>query len=1201
MNPTDGGKDVTVTSDDFLREQMERSQRQQTRRRRDGRSRRRHLYLTGGLAVVAVLILAAPSLVSHSSLGRSLLTQKLAEYGLQASAASVRVGWITPLRVTGLEVRGKSEASELIVDRLDTEWTVLDLLAGVAAPEGETVFRGVRLECRMREGRCSLEDDLAELLQPSGPPPQGPIRIKLQDVTLVVADQLGGGAWQVAQSNATLEFERDRFAADFAGVLSDPSGRGGSLQGNIESSVNRWQVELQSESLPLSVVTLVRRRLDQLADSIPPQVGGDATGGLRIARRSDGVLEASLRNFQVRNLTAAEGQSRLWANQLASFDGDLMLSDDRVVGQNLRASTDFASATIDAAFPRSVSIAGSQDNPLRWLESLQGTATGEVDLAALDRALPGLLPLKRDVELVSGRVTAELNSLASRGDQRRRQLVLRSEPLRARAGGRVVVIDPVRLTALVATGRDELTAEQFECRSAFANAVGSGNLRSGTANIDIDFGRLCSMLRPLVDLSTTDLDGTASGNLRWNASASEVWQLTGSGQAKNLVITMPGGKVFRRPSIESTVSAVGQWGGESLQELSEASVTFVSSGLDFSADLLRSVARPSPQTPLPLRLQGNGRLETLAETLAPWMPPQLQHVEGGFTINARGAFTSEQQSIQLAAIELKMPRVGYANRYFSQPHVKIHFDGRLTLPAGEFDAKSMTIISDAFTAAVRGVASRQHADLHVDWKANLERIQGSVRSQRVAGREPVVRQVGYQPGEQVETDNWLVMGDCEGNCDLVKDDKGLKLTAIVNGKNLAIVQPPDASLASQLAGPLRNGGNQPVDTTRRTARVIWSEPNLRIGGTLLCDPTTGLVQTDSINLAGDWFATDLAGRLAWKRDHRELDLRGPAKLKMDQVGGILSRLAGTPIKVEGIHQTPLNVQLATTPGGEIHFDVSGNLGWESGEVAGVRFGPATAPFHWTENLVRLSPTVVPVGRGRLNLAGDVYYRPGPLWMRVQPGVVAESIELTPEITTQWMKYLAPLAAEATRVSGTFGAELDEATVVFDNPQISRVVGRLNIEGVQMDAGPLTNQIINGVKQLKTLAGSPQAAPQPRTLISMPPQTVDFTVDSAVVSHKRLFFEVDRAQLFTSGRVAFDGRLDMTALIPLDPRWLGNNLQGLAGQPVALPIDGTLTRPSLDSRGLAQVVSQLGIQAAQSTAENYIQQQLNRGIDKIFGR
>jgi hypothetical protein len=123
----------------------------------------------------------------------------------------------------------------------------------------------------------------------------------------------------------------------------------------------------------------------------------------------------------------------------------------------------------------------------------------------------------------------------------------------------------------------------------------------------------------------------------------------------------------------------------------------------------------------------------------------------------------------------------------------------------------------------------------------------------------------------------------------------------------------------------------------------------------------------------------------------------------------------------------------------------------------------------------------------------------------------------------------------------------------------------------------------------------------KTLMRMPAQTVDFAVNHGVVSHERLFFEIDRAQVVTSGRVSLDGRLNMIAMVPLDERWLGSDLKGLAGQTVTLPIDGTLSRPSLDSRGVAQVITQLGTQAVQSQAENYLQQQLNRGLERLFGR
>jgi hypothetical protein len=228
-------------------------------------------------------------------------------------------------------------------------------------------------------------------------------------------------------------------------------------------------------------------------------------------------------------------------------------------------------------------------------------------------------------------------------------------------------------------------------------------------------------------------------------------------------------------------------------------------------------------------------------------------------------------------------------------------------------------------------------------------------------------------------------------------------------------------------------------------------------------------------------------------------------------------------------------------------------------------------------------------------------------MHLEPGTTANSIQVTPEMTDQWLKYVAPMVANATRIQGTLGAQIDEATIVFDQPQQNQVIGRINISKAEMTAGPLASQIIQGIGSLTSLTGGfipepgPQASPALKTtnLVTLPPQTVDFAVRQGIVSHQRLYLQLDRAQVITSGRVAFDGSLNMIAQMPLDARWLGRDVQQLAGQVVTLPIDGSISRPSLDSSSFRQIAAQLGTQAIQSTAENYLQQQLNKGLDKIF--
>ena len=1199
-----------MTTDDFLLDQVERSQRHQKLRRRDSRSRRRQIYLFGSLAFVVLLVLGGPSLLSHSSIGRSVLTRTLADYGLDANVESMRIGWLTPLRVTGLSVHGAA-GSEVVVEQLDMDMTASDLLASSNDELGQIAVRGVKVVCTMNEGRCSLEDDLQPLLETSDEEHTTTASLKLQDVSVAVTDTVSGGTWQVAQSNADVDITANRIQATFAGVLTEPSGSGGSLQGSIELAsgseagpANQWRLDIRSESLPLSVVSLVRRRFPEAAASIPRKIHGDATGAVLLVGTPEGAIEASVSELKVRNLTASGEGSRIWNNGLATLDGGLVVVENRVIGRSLRATTDFAVATIDGAFSRTFSLVGANDNPLRWLEAIDGTATAEIDLAAFDRSLPGILPLRDEAQLVSGRVVARVDSVPNAG-VRRSQLAVSSDAIRARSRGRAVVIDPIELAATVSSDQGNIKAEEFDWKSSFGSAVGQGDLRSGNADFEIDFGRLTSMLRPIVQISETSMTGSARGTIRWNASRDNVWRLSGNGNASNLLITLPSGQSLKRPSMHGEIAAEGRWAGQSLAELTRADVTLASNGLDLRGELIQSVRQPSASIPMPIRIRGTGRIETLAETLGPWLPPELHSSSGGFSLTASAEVSTHTQRLTGATIELTQPKVAYGSRYFGQPNVKVHFDGDYLWPANDFQAQSLTIESEAFTLAAQGEATSGKVDLEVKWRAKLERIQGSVETGIAARPAPSVQQVGYRVGENVDTKDWLVMGDCEGGFVFTTSPQSLDIETHATGTSIAVIQPPQASAGFQTVGPMprRSPGNQAARSDT-ASRVVWYEPNLKVDGLVHYNRQTGGVIAEAMQVAGDWFATTLSGSVLWNENVGDLRLKGPARLKMNEVADRLSSLAGMNIRAEGIQETPLDIRAVRNPDGNVAFNVAANIGWESGEVAGVSFGPASIPVRLTETSVDIAPSRIPVGQGNLNLAGQVHYRPGPLWMKVDRGIVAESIQLTPQMTNRWLKYLAPLAANSANITGTIGAEIDESLVVFDQPELSRVTGRLNIAGVQMTPSPMANQIIEGLSQLKSLAQA--LSPQPaqtsnRTLISMPVQRVDFSVNQGIVTHERLFFEIDRAQVVTSGRVSMDGRLDMVAQVKLDERWLGSNLQGLAGQPVTLPIDGTLSRPSLDSAGVREVVKQLGTQAVQSTAENYLQKQFNRVLDRTFGR
>ena len=567
--------------------------------------------------------------------------------------------------------------------------------------------------------------------------------------------------------------------------------------------------------------------------------------------------------------------------------------------------------------------------------------------------------------------------------------------------------------------------------------------------------------------------------------------------------------------------------------------------------------------------------------MAPWIPEDIKQLAGNFSVEAKTLIGLKQATVTSSAMELTGPSFNYKQRRFQQPLVKVQFDGSYSWPANTMRARSITIASDAFSLAGQGTASTDEIDMKLKYRANLDRIQGSL-DQRIAAND-VIQTVAYQPNAVPPSETWMVLGECEGDISFrsIENDLIVELSSI--GQNIACLQPAAQHASVQTMGPWRQQDAQ----QQPEATVVWSEPNLTLEIRLRYQPASDTLTAEQVQVAGDWFAANLSGDARWTTRSSELQLTGASRLKMNEVAQRFSNMADIDIRATGVHEADLSLRAAINDGGTVEFALATDLGWESGHITGMDIGPALVPVILTETSLKVEQAQIPVNRGKLAFAGQLHYRPGPVWMHLEPGATASSIQLTPEMTDRWLKYVAPLVANATRIQGTLGAQNDDATIVFDQPQQTQVTGRINISEAEMTAGPLASQIIQGIGSLTSLTGglSPPLAPQsvaqpspsPKTtnLVTLPPQTVDFSVRQGIVSHQRLYLQLDRAQVITSGRVAFDGSLNMIAQIPLDARWLGRDIQQLAGQVVTLPIDGSISRPSLDSSSFRQIATQLG--------------------------
>lgn len=1196
-------------------------------RGRRRRGRRRHLsetpqpparsrrgkYLLALLALGLAAVAIAPSVWVRSPLARPFIQRQLSARGFQGNYQTLRFGWLAPVRASGIELVGATAGTKLLVEQLDCDVSLLQALTGLGDPIRLSV-RGVKLELSVRENASSLETDLSAV---SGGGPAGPlgsgvgggavpnVSVDFQNLSVLVTDVAQRETWGIDQGRGSANWFAGKLTAECSGILSDPRSGSGSIDASVKidpRDLTTSEVDMKLKGLPLRVASLVRLRFGELAGKVPQSLTGDATGAIRLVGSSGGNWSVEAERFELRNLVASDPMlgPQVWRNELAVVDGLATLQPAGMTGRGFRLATDFAELTLDGTFV-APSTRRSGVDPLVWLGSLDGTAAASVDLPLLNQRLPGFLPLRQGAELIAGRVIGEISTTVDPRQPSAGRLVsaaVRSDPIRARREGAIWVVEPASLVATLridpAGGR--WRADRCELTSAFGTAALEGELARGQGNANLDLGRLATAIEPLVDLPDFRLGGVASGQVAWAAEADERWTLHADGEATDLTLLLPGGIRLHRPTLAVKADLAGRVEAAQLAELSNAELSLRSTSLEADAVLMRAVADPSMKSALPLRMSSRGRLEVLAEFLGPWLPESLHGVQGGYDARVDAEVGLAAGQLATVALRLEEPRGGWNDQYFAQHQLGIDFEGRFDWPSANLLADSLTITSESLSAVAKGEISDEQADFEFAWRASLEPLTGSFQSRlanqpwptggRLASTRPAT-----PPGEGLA---WR--GFCEGNGTLRRNRGENKwvVTNVAQGSGVEVLQ-GGAGVGNQNATP---------------GSLLWGEPNIQCEGTVTYDLVSGGVVSDKFQIRSEWLASTLAGQVRWDAAEGSVRVGGPTRIDMTQLARRLTTLLGTPIRLEGMHETPLDLNVSRIGAGPVRLKAISSIGWEGGEIAGLRLGPASVPITLSEESLTIEPATIPIEQGQIDVAADLRYSPGPPVLDVRPGSKAKNLRLTRELSDRWMQYLAPLMARATTVEGNFGIELAEARVDLSYPERSKVRGQLQVGEIRFDAGPVSQQVIGGVQQIRMLSRGRSAADiqaenvaraQPINLVTIPTQSVDFDMTDGVITHQRMFMDIDRARLVTSGQVSVDGRLNLITQVPLDASWLGSDLKSLAGATVTLPISGSLSQPQLDTAAIRNMATQLGAQAIQKTAESYLEEQLNRGLEKLLGK
>ena len=133
----------------------------------------------------------------------------------------------------------------------------------------------------------------------------------------------------------------------------------------------------------------------------------------------------------------------------------------------------------------------------------------------------------------------------------------------------------------------------------------------------------------------------------------------------------------------------------------------------------------------------------------------------------------------------------------------------------------------------------------------------------------------------------------------------------------------------------------------------------------------------------------------------------------------------------------------------------------------------------------------------------------------------------------------------------------------------------------------------------------KAAPSLRFLeqgnnwLELKPQTIDFQMVNGRVFHRNMELSSGKVDVRTQGWVAVDQTIGLLAEIPVKDEWVEKEklLAGLRGQTIKIPIGGSFSQPQIDRRA----VSQLSQQLLGSAAQQMIQGELQKGLQKLLGQ
>lgn len=1187
----------------------------------------------------------APIVLSQPMIAEQVLPCAIPGFAGHIALGGASLGWFSPIELRDVEVRDEQGDLLFHAARISNEKTLLDLVTGYPHLGTFDVERP-ELRIAVRADGSNLEDAFAGLLnsdsssKSDGGSSDVEVTLHVTEGIFEFFDVAEGRKQRLEDVSLTLEQGGDAPGLKLAFQAAN-SGLGG-------GAVAEGRVELQLESRtadgdaslhgseheeghddepdelrrPLPTAQIQSHRVEQqdaaeLAEAADEQtVGTQVThwhaelkanhfdvGGLDplLARFAPGThVEAELDGQLTVSWTVGSEspqvhiEGRMAARDMAiqsprmhstervrlpavELSGHLDWRDHRLEVQQFALKSELASlettGTIGTAFlfkPLSL------DEALASLGDEDFRCDGDLDLAKVMAFLPRTLRIRDEVQVDSG----TLSLIVESRKEGARWLWLgqvSTSHLAGKVDGQPLAIDkPIEITFSGHLENGNATLDRLLCKSTFVQLLVSGREEQGKVQARCDLDGLLRELQRYVDLGQVHAAGRVHVKCEWRIPATGTMQMQVQAMAEQFALSIPGHRPMRETRLDFVASAKGEAPDAGVRKLDECIMQLTSGGDRCLAELQQPVDIDDRSSTWPFKMEIEGELASWLARLQVWVPFTGWDLRGLLQGETMVHATRESIACDGLQVQLQQFAAISAGYHIQEPQLRLDAGGLWNLKEQRLTIPSATLAGSALSVRAKDLSYSSTA------------TGGPEMSGKLGIRADLAR-VGAWTQSQSGGEAARLAGVAKGVVSLAQTGSHLQWNVQLTGDNVAFVSGTPEAGAPPAVGviELTAAGQYERDSdTWGIEKFDLTSDGARISGTGHVASSGGPQPIHTIDLSGqiaydlerllDRFRGAVGPNVHWTgRDSRAFSLRGPLTA------------AASPV------QTGMPTEELTGQAG---------IGWTAAQVFGLAIGPGELNLTLANGAVQAAPLDLAVAEGRLKLAPRVVFASTPAVLELNRGPMIEHMRLSPQLCAGWLKFVAPMVAEATHAEGTFSLNLNGGSFPLSNPKAGDTGGNLLIHSAQLRPAAMGDQFLAVARQVQTILklGSLSSTTPGDFQVNISNQNVEFRMTQGRVYHRGLEFHAGRITIRTSGSVGFDETVSLVAEVPVLDDWIGNNrlLAGMKGQVLRIPIVGTLKAPQMDPSALGGLTQQLAGQAIESAVQGAVQDAVGKGLGNI---